>query len=212
MSRAALVFDLDGTLSDPVLGIGRSINHALVAQGHRPLADHEVSPFIGPPLDVTFRQLIPQASHGEVLALVASYRERYGAVGFAENTLYDGVPDALSALAARGVVMGVCTSKRADFAEKILALFGLRQHFVFVSGGEIGVSKAMQLAELLAAGRLADGAQMIGDRAIDVQAAHHNGLQSVGVLWGHGSEAELREAGAGRLLARPQELAALGAG
>ena len=206
MRHAVLVFDLDGTLSDPLEGIGRSINHALRAHGHaeRPLA--ELAPCVGPPLDETFAALTGRDDRDHLAALVASYRERYAEIGYAENTLYDGIPDLLRALCARGATLGLCTSKRVDFAEQILALFGLREHFAFVNGGEIGVHKWQQLAGLRAAGRVDGDTVMIGDRAVDLTAAHRNGLHACGVRWGFGSLAELEAEKPRYLVAAPGDL------
>ena len=132
-----LLFDLDGTLSDPLEGIGRSINYALEHFGFAPLTMAELAAYVGPPLDQTFRTLTGASVESDVLALVAKYRERYADVGYSENVLYPGIPEALSQLETAGVSMGICTSKRVDFAEKILRMFGLRAHFRFVNGGEI---------------------------------------------------------------------------
>lgn len=164
---STLVFDLDGTLSDPADGILRSIHHALVAYGFAPLPSSAISQHIGPPLDQTFAA-ITGASADAVRELVATYRERYADVGYAENVLYPGIPEALAALVAQGCVLGVCTSKRADFAERILQLFGLRPSFAFVDGGDIGIPKAQQLQSLLATAAIGNGSVMIGDRSIDV--------------------------------------------
>ena len=203
-----LVFDLDGTLSDPAVGVGRSINYALAAFGLPPVPEASVSQHIGPPLDQAFGA-ITGAGPERVAGLVAKYRERYAAVGYAENVLYPGIPEAIAALRARGCRLGVCTSKRVDFAEQVLRLFGLRAHFAFVDGGEIGVHKEEQLRSLLARGTIAAGSVMIGDRAVDIRAAKGNGMRSVGVLWGHGTRAELAGAGADTILARVEELAQL---
>ena len=204
-----LVFDLDGTLSDPAVGVLRSINHALGHFGYPALPAADISACIGPPIDQTFARLSGSADAGHVAALVARYRERYAATGYAENTLYTGIVDVLATLADRGVPMGVCTSKRVDFAERILRLFGLREHFTFVSGGEDGASKSQHLAALVRGGQVPGGSTMIGDRAIDVLAGRDNGLRTVGVLWGHGSRAELHAAGADVLVDSPAELAHL---
>jgi len=88
-------------------------------------------------------------------------------------------------------------------------MFGLRSHFQFVSGGDVGVTKTAQLAELLTAGSATPGSTMIGDRAIDILAGKANSLRSVGVLWGHGSEGELATAGADQVLSDPWELRVL---
>ncbi len=203
------VFDLDGTLSDPAEGIGKSFDFALLRHGHAPLRPDQRSFVIGPPLDVSFRALTGVDDPVHIAALVAAYRERYGDVGYAENVLYPGIPEALQALRGAGRRLGVCSSKRVDFCERILALFGLREHFEFVSGGDVGIPKSQQLGELLAQGAIDARATMIGDRAVDVEAAQAHALASVGVLWGHGSRAELEAAGAQRLLSAPGELLSL---
>jgi phosphoglycolate phosphatase len=143
------------------------------------------------------------------LALVAKFRERYADVGYSENSLYPGVPDALDRLFRRGTRLGLCTSKRIDFAERILTMFGLRAHFEFVSGGDVGVAKAVQLSQLLKGGLAGPGSTMVGDRAIDIVAGKTNALRAIGVLWGHGSESELADAGADRLLSDPIQLEVL---
>jgi phosphoglycolate phosphatase len=200
-TSVTLIFDLDGTLSDPLEGIARCYDHALAAHGY-PLVPHgEIAKLVGPPLDQGMRRLgVPDQ---EVVEVVATYRVRYSSHGYAENRLYAGIPEALAALGGR---MGVCTSKRVDFAERILELFELRKHFAFVSGADIGTTKAQQLAAMLANGTIDGDAIMIGDRAVDLEAAHANGLASCGVLWGFGSRAELEGARPRYLVATPSEL------
>ena len=204
-----LIFDLDGTLSDPAVGVLRSINYSLQHFGYSLIDEDAISACIGPPIEQTFARLSDSTSQAHVAALVARYRERYADVGYAENELYPGVRDALETLALRGLKLGVCTSKRADFAERILSMFDLRKHFEFVSGGEDGIPKWSHLQDLLTSGRAPHSAVMIGDRAIDILAGRDNGLRTIGVLWGHGSEAELRSANANRLLHEPTELQGL---
>ncbi|MGE3469009.1 MAG: HAD hydrolase-like protein, partial [Vicinamibacterales bacterium] len=188
------------------VGIWRSINYALAAFAYPAVDEQTVSQYIGPPLDVVFRQIAPMEADAPILGMVAKYRERYGEVGYAENVVYAGIPDALASLASHGVPMGVCTSKRADFAERILARFHLRRHFDFISGGDVGVGKDHQLRMLLESGTADPGSVMIGDRAVDVIAARAAGLRSVGVLWGHGSLQELQDAAPDRLLDAPDDL------
>lgn len=203
---AFLVFDLDGTISDPAVGIYRSMNYALEHFGHKPISANEISKYIGPPLDLSFSAITGITSTQEISSLVSKYRERYSEIGFAENSLYAGVVDALQALASDGVPIGLCTSKRVDFAERVLQLFGIRQHFRFLSGGEIGIKKQDQLKSLLASETIARSSIMIGDRAVDIEAANANGMASVGVLWGHGSEQELVAANPQTLLSSPHQL------
>jgi phosphoglycolate phosphatase len=203
------VFDLDGTISDPAVGIARSLNHALRGFGYPALREEEVPAYIGLPLDDIFRRVAASASDVVLRGLVTTYRQRYGEIGYAENVIYPGVSAALERLASDGVRMGVCTSKRQDFAERILELFDLRAHFTFVCGGDIGVRKDEQLRSLREEGRVSDEAVVIGDRASDVFAARANGLRAVGVLWGHGTPEELACAHPDRLLGSPSELASL---
>jgi phosphoglycolate phosphatase len=207
--QSHLVFDLDGTISDPATGAARSINHALSSFGYAEISVESVSRYIGPPIDEVFAYLTGSASRAEITALIAKYRERYAEIGYTENVIYPGIVAAIETLSARAVPLGVCTTKRADFAGQILSLFGIREHFRFVSGGEVGITKEAQLKALLADGTIDARSLMIGDRAVDVQAAHANGLRSVAVLWGHGSRTELAAAGPSLLLESPEQLVEL---
>jgi phosphoglycolate phosphatase len=205
-AHPVIVFDLDGTLSDPLEGIGRSINHALARHGYAERPLHSLADCIGPPLDESFPLLTGNNDAAHVRALVASYRARYADIGFAENTLYDGVPEMLDVLRDSGAVLGVCTSKLPIFAERILVHFGLRDYFAFVSGGDIGMHKWQQLAALRTQGRVDGDAVMVGDRAIDIDAAHRNGLHACGVTWGFGSLDELNSAAPRYLCTRRSEI------
>jgi phosphoglycolate phosphatase len=210
MSTTAFrIFDLDGTISDPAVGIGRSLNFALQHYGYPSIPESDVSQFIGPPLDQTFASIVGSSSTEHIGALVAKYRERYADLGYAENVIYPGIIEALRALDSIHIPLGLCTSKRADFADSILRLFGIRQYFRFISGGDIGVRKADQLASLLIEGVIAESSTMIGDRSVDILAAKANDLNSVAVLWGHGSLAELKDASPDAILEFPHELIGL---
>ena len=203
---STLIFDLDGTISDPSTGIFSSINHALKALGYSEVSAERVVAEIGPPIDETFKKFEPEASQAEIAELVVKYRERYATVGYSENEIYPGVAEVIRALRARGLRMGVCTSKRRDFAERILAMFGLLKYFSFVDGGDIGIKKQDQLAGLLKTGQIDTSAVMIGDRDIDILSAKFNGLRSVGVLWGFGDRNELSLAGANLILSTTKEI------
>ena len=205
-----LVFDLDGTISDPSAGIAASINHALAACGFATVANANIHRWIGAPLEDALRSLSGDAA--AVSALVDAYRERYGRVGYAENELYPDARETLRELAKAGATMGVCTSKRADFAERILELFEIRSLFEFVSGGDIGVTKASQLTALKKQGAVDSTSIMIGDRDVDVSSAQANGMRAVGVAWGFAAPGELEQAGALRVLGDPRELRQLYSG
>ena len=202
-----LLFDLDGTLTDPIEGIGRSINFALKAAGHEERTLADLARFIGPPLDETFAELVGSADAEVIAALVASYRERFGDVGYAENLVYPGIREALETLRERGARMAICTSKRRDFADKILRLFDLREHFLFISGGDVGISKWQQIEALRVDGLVSSDSVMIGDRGVDITAAHRNGLTAAAVLWGYGPREELEREDPRYVLASPDELA-----
>jgi phosphoglycolate phosphatase len=207
-----LLFDMDGTLSDPLVGIGRSLNHALTHFGYAPLELPEVSAYVGIPLDETFQALTGITAPFRLNALVAKYRERYAEVGYAENVLYPGIAEALARLAAADVALAVCTSKRKCFAERILEKFGIRSYFRFVSGGDTGVRKWQQVEELLAKGWISESSVMVGDRAADLIAAHRNRLTAAGVLWGFGSREELERESPRYWLGTPSEIPMLAEG
>lgn len=204
-----VMFDLDGTLSDPLVGIGRSINYALSSLGYAPLELAQLAIHVGPPLDHAFRSITGEQSPAMVNAFVARYRERYAEVGYSENVLYPGIREALARLSEAGLSLGVCTSKRVDFAEQILEMFGLRSLFRIVSGGEIGIEKWQQIESLLGQGLIDKSTVVVGDRSVDLVAAHRNGMPAAGVLWGYGSRTELELERPRYLLSSPSELQVL---
>ncbi len=205
-SLSSLVFDLDGTLSDPSLGISRCFNYALEQHGYKTRDKDSLLQLIGPPLDAGFRYLLPDADHDQIEEMVATYRVRFSEVGFSENTIYPGIVEALECLKAHNVMMGICTSKREDFAIRILDFFKISDYFEFVSGGDIGITKSSQLSRLLEDHHIDRNAVMIGDRAVDITSAQSNNLQGIGVLWGFGAHQELAEANPAAILKSPKEL------
>ncbi len=205
-----LLFDLDGTLTDSRPGILRSIGHALGELGVAVPSDDALGRYIGPPVHDAFVDVLgPERAH-EVEKAVAIFRERFVAIGMFENSVYDGIPDALEALRSRGHRLFVCTVKPEVYALRILEHFGLRAFFNGVYGSELkgrSAEKRELLARALKSERLPPSAStMIGDREHDVLAARELGPRAIGVLWGYGSEAELRAAGAHVLIAAPSEL------
>jgi phosphoglycolate phosphatase len=206
------LFDLDGTLTDARPGIVACIRHAVEGLGRACPGDDVLATFIGPPLRGTFATLLETTDRDQIEAAMALYRERFGVTGLFENRVYDGIPEMLAAVVARARAAFVATSKPTVYAERIVRHFDLARHFARVYGAELDASlddKATLVAHLLEREGIARGAAvMIGDRAADVRAAHANGLRAIGVLWGYGSERELREAGADVLCADPRVLVA----
>lgn len=192
MPYHSLIFDLDGTLTDPLTGIVRCMNYALSSHDYQVRSEQEIRPYIGPPLEVALSDLSGSTNEAHIKELVATYRERYGELGYRENVVYDGIFELLDALQAQGFRMGICTSKFEKYAIKVLEEFKLDKYFTFVSGsGAYGVTKADQLRDLLESKTVLDSSLMIGDRYIDLTSAHKTGLRSAGVLWGYGSLEEL---------------------
>ena len=200
-----ILFDLDGTISDPITGIARSINYALKALGFEEVSEGRIAKFIGIPLDETFAALCESESGELVNQLVLKYRERFSTLGYSENVLYPGVGKVLADLYARKVHLAICTSKRADYAWKILRMFQLDSLFRFVDGGDVGIRKEQQIARMLADRKITRNTMMIGDRSVDLAAAHASGLASAGVLWGYGSREELERENPSHLFRAPAD-------
>jgi phosphoglycolate phosphatase len=209
MSAPALIFDLDGTLTDPRVGIVGCLRYALQRLDWPCPDDDLLATFIGPPLRGTFATLLDTHDRALIEAAVGFYRGRFDTVGLFENRVYDGVPEMLERLRVAAPLL-VATAKMAEFAQRIVQHFGLAPYFAGVYGAEPGGrfdDKADLLAHMLDRERLVPHRTvMIGDRGLDVVAARANGLHAIGVLWGYGSERELREAGAAQLCATPPTL------
>lgn len=212
MSDLAVLFDLDGTLTDSRAGITACIRHALTRLERACPDDDALAAYIGPPLRGTFSTLLGTTDRALIETALAHYRARYDEVGLFENRVYEGVPAMLDDAARCARAMFVATAKPLHAASRIVNHFDLARHFVSVHGAEPGGRfdvKADLLAHLAETGVIrAEAAVMVGDRASDVLAARVNGIRSVGALWGYGDESELAAAGADLLCERPEGLAA----
>lgn len=213
MRYQTVLFDLDGTLTDPQEGITKSVAYALKAYGINVPDRSALRRFIGPPLVDSFME---EYGFGREKALeaVEKYRERFRVKGLYENRVYDGIPELLSDLRANSIRLMVATSKPTVFAEQILSYFGLRPFFDFVAGAELDGSrdrKADVIRYALEENQITEisSVLMIGDRLYDIVGAQQNNLASMGVLYGFGSREELEQAGADLLAATPGEIAAL---
>lgn len=206
---ATLFFDLDGTLIDSATGITRCVAHALERMGEPVPGEAELRRWIGPPLRDSFGPLLGHDPERTERA-VDFYRERFDAVGWREHAVYEGIAEAVAALAAAGHRLAVVTAKNEPHARRIVDHLPFGQHFEAVVGatpcGRLSHKPELIGEALARLGLGADGVWMIGDRHMDVDGARHHGMASVGVLWGFGGEEELRAAGATRLVARPEQL------
>lgn len=205
-----VLFDLDGTLTDPKPGITRSCAYALEKLGHGMVDPDSLAWCIGPPLRTTFAQIL--GSHSQVEEAVTYYRERFSTIGLYENEVYAGIPELLASLKTEGQRLFLATSKPWVFAERILAHFQLDQYFDGVAGSELDGTrdaKAEVIAHVLDQYSVdAREAIMVGDRRHDIEGAGAHGIPCIGVLYGYGSEAELTESRADALCKSPYEIQA----
>jgi phosphoglycolate phosphatase len=210
----AVVFDLDGTLSDPGVGIAEAVSAALISVDRPVPSEQGLRRFVGPPLDQSFRAI--GLSGDETAAAVVAYRSHFATSGVRATRLYPGVRDALEALGAAGLRLAVATSKASEFATRVVEHLAISACFEAVVGSsESAPTKTEIVAEalrLLIANRRPDRVAMVGDRAEDVTAAAANGLVPIGVRWGYADAGELEAAGAGPIVATVQELVAVVAG
>jgi phosphoglycolate phosphatase len=207
-----ILFDLDGTLTDPALGITNSVMYALRRYGIEVTDARELYCFIGPPLAESF-QVYYGFSVEESVKAVEVYREYFADKGLYENTVYDGMESLLARLKEQGHTLMVATSKPEVFARRILHHFGLDIYFDVIAGSNLDgtrVDKAEVIAEAMERAGLTDPscAVMVGDRRHDVIGAHKNHMDSIGVLFGYGDREELESAGATYVAADVAELGA----
>jgi phosphoglycolate phosphatase len=204
-----ILFDLDGTLTDPADGITGSILHALERIGAPIPGSAELRACIGPPLRSSFSALLGTSDPVAIEQAVALYRERFTPIGIFENRVYDGVHEMLAALRDRGARLFVATSKPQPFAERIIAHFAL-EGFAGIYGSALDGSlddKAELVRRLIAREELDAGRTwMVGDRSHDIIAAGANGISGIGVLYGYGTREELEGAGATEIVETPGEI------
>lgn len=210
MNYKYILFDLDGTLTDPKLGITKSVAYALKSYGIEVDDLDSLLKFIGPPLKDSFVKYYG-FSEEQGIEAVEKYREYFKPYGIYENKVYDGVENMLAELVKCGKKVILATSKPTVFAKVILEHFKLDQYFTCVVGSELDgsrVKKGDVVAEALRQARVADKSQavMIGDREHDIIGAKENGIDSIGVLYGYGDRAEHEAAGAGMIVESVEEL------
>lgn len=204
------LFDLDGTLTDPGIGITNSVMYALEKFGIHVSDREELYPFIGPPLVDSFKKYFGFDEKQALLA-VEYYREYFRAGGIFENELYEEIPEMLRELKSRNTVVALATSKPFEFAVQILDHFDLHQYFDYIGAATMDGSisrKADVISHLLDGFEGIDKASvlMVGDRDQDVEGAKANGIRCAGVLWGYGSREELLGAGADCIASVPSDL------
>ena len=212
--KKVILFDLDGTLTDPGVGITNSVMYALEKYGITVSDKSELYKFIGPPLMQSFEKYYG-FDQNKAERAVTLYREYFQDRGIFENEIYDGIQQLLDALKAQGKVIGLATSKPEIYAKQILEHFGLDGYFDFISGSMLNGERTDKGEVIAWAIQLLGEKQrytleemvMIGDREHDVIGARKNGLASIGVLFGYGSREELTGVGADVVVSSVCELA-----
>lgn len=211
MKYQVVLFDLDGTLTDPGEGITNSVMYSLKKYGINVPDRTSLYKFIGPPLHESYENYY-SFSREQAMEAVGFYREYYGEKGILENLVYDGIEKMLISLREKGVLCLVATSKPEKYARQILEHFELIDYFHFVAGANMDGTRTDK-AEVIAYALEQVPEQydrseilMVGDRSHDIEGARKNRLDSAGVLFGYGSEQELKEAGADYLVETPLAL------
>lgn len=205
-----ILFDLDGTLTDPALGITNSVMHALEFYNIHVSERSELFKFIGPPLIDSFMKYY-NFDDNKAREAVIKYREYFSVKGLFENEVYSGVTDMLKALKAAGKKIVLATSKPDEFSIKILKHFGLYEYFDFCACSTMDETRTKK-TEVIEYGLAnideKDTARilMVGDREHDIFGAKNCGLDSVGVLYGYGSREEFENAGATYIVESVEEL------
>ena len=206
-----ILFDLDGTLTDPKEGIINCVKYALRYFNIEETDDKKLLKFIGPPLIDKMMEVYGFSKEKATQGLMY-YREYFKDKGIFENSVYDGIPEMLADLKSRGYKLVLATSKPEEFAKRILEHFDLSKYFYFIGGSDMGEtrsSKAAVIKYVMAncGIKAPDKCIMVGDREHDVIGAGKHGIETVGVLFGYGSREELENAKAAYIVATVEELA-----
>jgi phosphoglycolate phosphatase len=207
-----ILFDLDGTISDPKIGLTKSFQYALKNFGIDESLD-ELTKLIGPPIRPAFKHYYGFDDEGAEKA-VEKFRERFLTKGLFENTMYDGMDIMLQKLAGAGKTLMIATSKPIIQAKTVLSYFKIDKYFTYVSGSEMNgdrSEKSEVIQYALEQNNINDLSRciMVGDRKHDIIGAKTAGIKSVGVLYGYGSYDELSEANADYIVKDVDELSDL---
>ncbi|WP_033164359.1 HAD family hydrolase [Clostridium sp. KNHs205] len=210
MNKKYILFDLDGTITDPEEGITKSLQHALSYIGIKVEDRSILKRHIGPPLAGGLREYFG-LDDSQIEEVIGYYREYFADKGIFMNYKYEGIEEFLDSLVKAGKTLIVATSKPEIFAERILKHFNLEQYFTDICGSNLDETRSKK-GEVIAYALEENGIKekdqvvMIGDRLHDILGAKENGIASIGVLYGFGSRDELLEAGADKIAADLNEL------
>lgn len=207
-----ILFDLDGTLTDPKVGITTCVQYALASVGIDEPDLDKLESFIGPPLHESFMEFYG-FDRENAMKLVEKYRERFNPIGIFENTIYPGIADMLKTLKEAGCKISIASSKPTVLVERILDHFDITQYFDAVVGSNLDGTRTKKEEVVEEALRqlqcVKEKTAMVGDRKFDIEGAKAFGLVSVGVSFGYAAENELQEAGADYIVDTVEELQSL---
>ena len=208
--KKTVLFDLDGTLTDSGEGIINCAKLALETLGLPIPSYTEMRTFVGPPLSESFQRYGVPAD--KVEEAIRVYRSRYVPTGKFENTPYPGIRELLETLKAEGCTLYVATSKPETMSVTILERFGLAPYFTRICGASTDSSRSTKdavIAYLLEQSEAKEDMVMVGDTKYDILGAKAHGIPAIGVSWGYGSVAEMRDAGAVGIADTMEELLTL---
>lgn len=193
-------FDLDGTLTDPAVGITKSVAYALERYGIYVENLSVLNVFIGPPLVASFKKYFDFTDEQAKDALQI-YREYFSVYGLFENEVYDGIEDLLSCLKEKGIRVCLATSKPEKYAKRILEHFGLDKYFYFIAGNtmeETRSEKKKLLQYIFESNPEIKPSEsvMVGDRCYDIEGGKGHGVMTVGIGYGYAPDGELKNSGA----------------
>lgn len=205
-----VLFDVDGTLSDPLEGIVNAILYALPHMGIEPPSDpRELHVLVGPPLLESMQKYF-HLSPEEARRLLGIYREYYGEKGLFQASIYPGIPELLKSLHDRGIQIHTATSKPVEYVDRLLTHFGLREYFTFLGADDLACSRHTKDAVMAyvlenVPDITPENTIMVGDRKFDVFSARRIGLRTIGCAFGHAEVGELEEAGAAYIVRTAKE-------
>lgn len=204
-----ILFDLDGTLTDPKEGITKSVQYALASVDIDEPDLDKLEPFIGPPLHESFMEFYG-FDRDMAMKLVEKYRERFNVTGIFENKIYPGIADMLKVLKEAGCKIYIASSKPTVLVERILDHFDIRKYFDSVVGSNLDGTRTKKEEVVEEALRqlacVKEKTAMVGDRKFDIEGARAFGLIGVGVSFGYAQGNELEEAGADYIVDSVEEL------
>lgn len=210
MEITHVLFDLDGTLTDPGIGITNAIMYSLEKSGLKAGDREEYYRFIGPPLIFSYMNYTGM-SEEEAERAVGYYREYYNAGGMFENKVYEGIPELLASLKRSGKKLAVATSKPDHFAVQILERFGILSYFDFVGAATMDGTrnrKDQVIGHVIRECNIPEPSRciMVGDRKYDIEGAHHFSMPCIAVLFGYGTKEEFEQAGSDYIARTPAQI------